>query len=84
MESRSPTFLIPLHIDSVGFEEALVGERGFGPSQHRILVQTHRRRRSFGTWDVDRNLEGTESAGSGLHIPTVSPMEVGRFLTLLG
>lgn len=71
-KDQNRTFLVPLHADSVGLEEALVGERSGGSSQDRVLVQTDKGRRSFAARDVnhylDRKRTGPEGPGSGLKL----------------
>lgn len=59
------TFLIPLHLDPVGLEEALVGQSGGGTRQDWVLIQSHKGWSSFTAWHVDGHLErGKEGQGS--------------------
>lgn len=71
--SCSPTFLVPLHADSVGLEEALVGERSGGSSQRRVLIQTDKGRCSFAARDVDGYLDREDrTGGTGVRFKPLS------------
>lgn len=86
-KSGSPTFLVPLHGDPVSLEEALVGQRSSGSSQHRVLVQPDERRGSFTAWHIDDNLEGTNGTGwdqDQSQTRSASAAEGSWLLTLLG
>lgn len=81
---RGLTFLIPLHGHSVSFEEALVGQCSGGSSQRRVLVQTHKGRRSFRTRGKDGHLQGAAEAGSDSRDLPVSARGVLGLLHLTG
>lgn len=75
---RGLTFLVPLHVDPVSLEEALVGQRSGGSSQHRVLVQADKRRCPFTPRDVDGHLRGAAEAGSEpRHLPESAPGGLG-------